>query len=291
MKKITKAVIPAAGYGTRFLPITKSLAKEMLPIIDTPAIEYIVREAIESKIEQFIIVVSGNKNAIIDYFDRNLELETILERSNKTKELEMIKELPHKVNVFFVRQKEQLGLGHAVLCAHEFIGEDDFALLLGDDVYVGNDSPALLQLINEYDKTNKSIIGTLKVPMKDTCKFGVCEYIDASSKERLNKLKDVVEKPKVEDAPSDNVIGGRYILTNTIFKYLKDQVTGAGGEIQLTDAIKRMMKEEDVYSYEIDGVRYDVGSKIGYIDAILDFALSRDDLKDEVKVLLQKKLK
>ncbi len=290
MKKIKKAIIPAAGWGTRFLPITKSVAKEMLPIIDTPTIEYIVREAIESNIEQFIIIVSSNKNAIVDYFDRNIDLENILRNSNKTKELEMIKELPNKINVFFVRQKEQLGLGHAVLCAQEFIGNEDFALLLGDDVYVGNNTPALRQLIDMYEQTNSSIIGTLKVPQEDISKFGICEYVNPNSKERLNKLKTVVEKPSLKDAPSDNAIGGRYILTNTIFKYLKDQTSGAGGEIQLTDAIKRLMNEEDVYSYEIDGLRYDIGSKIGYINAILDFSLKRDDLRDDVLKLIKEKL-
>ncbi len=290
MKKIRKVVIPAAGYGTRFLPVTKSLAKEMLPIVDTPAIEYIVREAIDSQIEQFIIIVSSNKNAIVDYFDRNIELETILKNNNKTKELEMIKDLPNKVNVFFVRQKEQLGLGHAVLCAQEFVGDEPFGLALGDDLYVCSEKPALKQLIEAYEKTNSSILGSLKVPMSETNKYGIAEFVDSKSKNRLNKLKNVVEKPKVEDAPSDNAVVGRYVLTNTIFKYLKDQTKGAGNEIQLTDAIKRMMSEEDVYTYEIDGLRYDVGTQIGYINATIDFALNRNDLKDEVKALLKTKI-
>ncbi len=290
MKTVRKVVIPAAGYGTRFLPVTKSLAKEMLPIVDTPAIEYIVREAIESNIQQFIIIVSSNKNSIIDYFDRNLELETILKAAKKNKELEMIKDLPNKVNVFFVRQKEQLGLGHAVLCAQEFIGDEPFGLALGDDLYVGKEKPALKQLIDAYEKTSSSILGTLKVPMNETNLYGIAEFEVITSKDRLNKLKNVVEKPKVEDAPSDNAIVGRYVLTPTIFKYLKDQTRGAGNEIQLTDAIKRMMNEEDVYSYEIDGARYDVGTQIGYINAIIDFSLGRDDLKDEVKKLLKTKI-
>lgn len=289
MKTIKKAVIPAAGYGTRFLPATKSLAKEMLPIIDTPAIEYIVREALDSGIEDFIIIVSGNKNAIVDYFDRNIELETILKNSNKLKELELIKELPNKVNIFFVRQKEQLGLGHAVLCAHEFIGNDDFALLLGDDVYVGNNKPAIKQLIDAYDKTNSSILGTIKVSYEDTQKYGICEFVTKNSKDRLNQLQSVVEKPNPKDAPSDNAIGGRYVLSNTIFKYLKDQKSGKGGEIQLTDAILRMMNEEKVYSYEIDGKWYDLGSKLGFIEATIDFALKREELSKDVIDLLKKK--
>lgn len=290
MKKIRKAVIPAAGYGTRFLPVTKSLAKEMLPIIDTPAIEFIVREAIESGITEFLIIVSSNKNAIIDYFDRNLELETILKGKNKIEELKLITELPNKVNIHFVRQKEQLGLGHAVLCAKEFIGDEDFALLLGDDVYVGKDKPAIMQLIDAYANCGRSILGTLKVPMQETCKYGICEYKNPNSESVFNLLNNVVEKPNVEDAPSDNAIGGRYILTNAIFKYLASQESGALGEIQLTDAIKRLMLEEDVYSQEIIGSRYDIGSKLGYIEATIDFALKRDDLKDRLLNLMKEKI-
>lgn len=290
MNKIRKIVMTAAGYGTRFLPVTKSVAKEMLPIVDTPAIEYIVREAIQSGIEQFIIIVSANKNSIVDYFDRNIELETILKNNNKTKELEMIKDLPNKVNVFFVRQKEQLGLGHAVLCAKEFIADEPFGLALGDDLYVCDKIPALKQLMNAYEKTNCSVLGTLKVPMSETNKYGIAVFENAKSKDKLNKIINVVEKPKIEDAPSDNAVVGRYVLTSTIFKYLQDQVQGAGNEIQLTDAIKRMMDEEDVYTYEIEGQRYDVGTQIGYINATIDFALNRDDLKDEVKTLLKTKI-
>lgn len=285
MQKIRKAVIPAAGYGTRFLPVTKSVAKEMLPIIDTPTIEYIVREAMESGIEEFLIIVSGNKNSIIDYFDNNFELEYQLAQKGKTKELAMVKDLPSKLNIHFVRQHEQLGLGHAVLCAKEFIGNEPFALLLGDDVYVGNEKPALAQLIDAYNKTSSSILGTLKVSDQDVSKYGICKPLELSN-DRVLKLESVVEKPKLEDAPSNLAIGGRYILTPAIFKYLETQTRGAGNEIQLTDAILRMMDEEAVYSMEIDGSRYDIGSKIGFIKATLEFALKRDDLKDEVKELI-----
>ncbi len=285
MKKIRKAVIPAAGYGTRFLPVTKSVAKEMLPIIDTPTIEYIVREAMESGIEEFLIIVSGNKNSIIDYFDNNFELEYQLAQKGKTKELARITELPKKLNIHFVRQHEQLGLGHAVLCAKEFIGNEPFALLLGDDVYVGNEKPALAQLIDAYNSTSSSILGTLKVADEDVSKYGICKPC-ANETGRLEKLESVVEKPALENAPSNLAIGGRYILTPTIFKYLETQTRGAGNEIQLTDAILRMMAEESVYSMEVDGARYDIGSKIGFIKATLEFALKRDDLKDEVKDLI-----
>ncbi len=288
-KKIRKAVIPAAGYGTRFLPVTKALAKEMLPIIDTPTIEYIVREVLDSGIEEILIIVSGNKNAIIDYFDNNFELEYQLKEKNKMADLERICELPKKVNIHFIRQHEQLGLGHAVLCAKTFVGDEPFALLLGDDVYVGNEKPALAQLLDAYNETGCSILGTLEVEDKDVNKYGICEPIKGQTG-RTIKLKSVVEKPKLEVAPSNLAIGGRYILTPTIFEFLQNQTKGAGNEIQLTDSILRMMSKEDVYSYEIDGRRYDIGSKLGFIEATIDFALKRNDLADDVKELLKSKL-
>ena len=286
MKKIRKAVIPAAGYGTRFLPVTKSVAKEMIPIIDTPTIEYIVREAMDSGIEEFLIIVSSNKNSIVDYFDNNFELEYQLKQKGKLEELKQITDLPRKLNIHFIRQHEQLGLGHAVLHAKEFVGDEPFALLLGDDVYVGNRKPALLQLIDAYNQTGSSILGTLNVADEDVSKYGICKPVP-NQKGRVQKLESVVEKPKLEDAPSNLAIGGRYILTPTIFKYLQNQTRGAGNEIQVTDSILRMMAEEDVYSMEIDGRRYDIGSKLGFIQATIDFALKRDDLKDGVLEILK----
>lgn len=288
--EVRKAVIPAAGYGTRFLPVTKSIAKEMFPIIDTPTIQLIVEEAINSGIKEFVVIVSANKNSIINYFDRNFELETILQKKNMQKEYELITELPNKINVFFVRQKEQLGLGHAVLQAKSFVGNEPFALLLGDDVYVGNKKPALQQLIDAYNETKSSIIGTLKVAPKDVSKYGICDLLDPSSKDRLIELKAVVEKPKAENAPSNLAIGGRYILTPQIFELLENQPRGAGGEIQLTDSIRRLMDTEKVYSYEIDGKRYDIGSRAGYLEATIDFALERDDLRDQIIDLLKRKV-
>lgn len=287
---IKKAVIPAAGYGTRFLPATKALAKEMFPIIDTPTIQYIVEEAIESGIQEILIIVSANKNAIMDHFDRNLELEGILKEKHKDVELKVIQDVSNLANIHYIRQKEQLGLGHAVLCAKAFIGDEPFALLLGDDLYVGNDKPVLKQLINVYNQYNGSILGTLLVKPSETQKYGICDPVSALD-ERVSLLKSVVEKPRTEDAPSLSAIGGRYILSPKIFKYLETQTRGAGGEIQLTDAIKRMMVEENVYSYDIDGLRYDIGSRIGYIEATLDFGLKRDDLKHQVIELLEKKIK
>ncbi|MGM9971735.1 MAG: UTP--glucose-1-phosphate uridylyltransferase GalU [Anaeroplasmataceae bacterium] len=288
--KIKKAIIPAAGYGTRFLPVTKAIAKEMLPIIDTPTIEYIVREALESGIEDILIIVSSNKNAIMDYFDNNFELEYQLKEKNKLKELERICELPNKINIHFIRQHEQLGLGHAVLCAKTFVAGEPFAVLLGDDVYVGNNKPALRQLMDAYEETSCSILGTLEVPDADVSKYGICDPKKVVRK-GLSLLNSVVEKPSLEEAPSHSAIGGRYILDAAIFDYLENQERGAGNEIQLTDAIKRMMNNHDVYSLDIDGRRYDIGSKMGFIEATIDFGLEREDLKDSLKKLLESKLK
>lgn len=289
-KVVRKAVIPAAGYGTRFLPATKIIAKEMFPIIDTPTIELIVREALESGITEFLIIVSSHKNSIVDYFDRNLELEHILKAKGRMEEYNLITDLPNKVNIHFVRQKEQLGLGHAVLQARAFVGDEPFALLLGDDLYVGNNEPVLKQLINKYNETQKSILGTLEVSMEDVNKFGICDFGKNETVDRLTLLSSVVEKPSVFEAKSNIAIGGRYILSPKIFDYLKSQNAGNGGEIQLTDSIKRMMDDEEVYSYLIDGRRYDIGSRIGYIEAIIDFALKRDSLRDDVIEIIKEKI-
>ena len=289
-KRVRKAVIPAAGYGTRFLPATKVIAKEMFPIIDTPTIDLIVREALESGITEFLIIVSSSKNSIIDYFDRNLELERVLKEKGRMDDYKLITELPNKVNIHFVRQKEQLGLGHAVLQSRSFIGNEPFALLLGDDVYVGNNNiPVLKQLIDAYDKVYASIIGMIYVDESEVNKLGICDF-DLNEETKIHKLTGVQEKPSIIDAKTRYAIGGRYILSPTIFKYLESQNKGSQNEIQLTDAILRMMSEESVYGYEIDGRRYDIGSRIGYIEAIIDFALAREELKDEVLELMKNKL-
>lgn len=288
--KITKAVIPAAGYGTRFLPFTKAMPKEMLPIIDTPTIEYIVREAMDSGITEFLIIINADKECIKTHFGYNESLENFLSKKNKFEEIEIIQELPKKITVKYTYQHEQLGLGHAVLCAKEFANNEPFVLLLGDDVYVGNKKPATLQLIEAFEDTNSSILGTLMVADSDVSKYGICEPIDMNSTEKLIKLKSVVEKPKLEDAPSNLAIGGRYILTPTIFEYLETQTRGAGGEIQLTDSILRLMDKEDVYSLAIDGKRYDMGSKKGFLEATIDFALSREDLRDSTLEILKSRL-
>jgi UTP--glucose-1-phosphate uridylyltransferase len=287
---IKKAVIPAAGYGTRFLPITKALPKELLPIIDRPTIEYIVNEAIESGITDILLIVSNNKNAIIDYFDYNIELETILLSKGKDEEFKMLREIGKGANLHFIRQKEQLGLGHAVLQAEAFVGNDPFVVLLGDDMYVTKGKPAIKQMMDMFDKTKSSILGTMEVAYEDTYKYGICTP-KHEKKDRLVELIDVVEKPDIEVAPSRSAIGGRYVLTPTIFKYLKNQQKGKGNEIQLTDAILRLMKEEKVFSYDIEAKRYDVGNKLDYIEAILDSGLESKELSEGLKALIKEKAK
>ena len=289
-KSIRKAVIPAAGYGTRFLPATKVIAKEMFPIIDTPTIDLIVKEALESGITEFLIIVSSSKNSIVDYFDRNLLLERVLLERGRLEEYKLITELPNKVNIHFVRQKEQLGLGHAVLQSRSFIGDEPFALLLGDDLYVGNNNvPVLKQLIDAYNEVHSSVIGTIYVELEDVVKLGICEYDEENENSRIHKLKGVQEKPSIAEAKSRHAIGGRYILTPKIFEYLEKQLKGNTNEIELTDAILCLMAVEDVYGYQIDGRRYDIGSRSGYIEAILDFALKREDLRDDVVKLIKNK--
>ena len=258
--KVTKAVIPAAGFGTRFLPATKAVPKEMLPIVDKPTIQYIVEEAIASGIEDVLIITSRGKDALVNHFDKAYELETILERDGKQEMLNAVREVSDKINVQFVRQKEQKGLGHAVLCAKSFVGNEPFAVMLGDDVVVA-EKPCLSQLIEQFDKYNATVLGVQKVGMY--------------------KLKGMVEKPKKEDAPSDVAVLGRYVITPAIFDCLEKTPKGAGGEIQLTDALVMLAKNEDMYAYDFEGRRYDIGSKQGFLQATVDFALSRDDLKDE----------
>ncbi|MDE6241767.1 MAG: UTP--glucose-1-phosphate uridylyltransferase [Anaeroplasmataceae bacterium] len=287
MKPIRKAVIPAAGFGTRFLPFTKAVPKEMLPIVDTPTIEYIVREAIESGIEEVLIIINSEKECIRTHFGHNVVLENFLKSKNKTKELEIVEALPKQIHVEFTYQEEQLGLGHAVLCAEKFANGEPFALLLGDDVYVGRKEPATKQLVNAYNQTGSSILGTLVVPDEDVSKYGICKP-KAASNDALVELESVVEKPAKEVAPSNLAIGGRYVLTPAVFEYLKTQTRGAGGEIQLTDSILRLMSKEKVYSLAIDGRRYDIGSKKGFLDATIDFSLKRSDLAEDMKDILSK---
>jgi UTP--glucose-1-phosphate uridylyltransferase len=244
-----------------------------------------VNEAKESGIEDILIIVSSNKNAIVDYFDYNIELETILKSKGKEELYQKVHGIAEGVNIFFVRQKEQLGLGHAVLQAEAFIGNEPFAVLLGDDLYVGKDKPALRELMDVYDDKKHSVLGTMEVSLENTSKYGICDPISTEGNVML--LKGVVEKPNPIDAPSRHAIGGRYILSPAIFNILKTQEKGVGGEIQLTDAILNLMKKEDVYAASLQAKRYDVGSKIDYIEAIIDFALKDDNLRPELIKLLK----
>ena len=278
MKKVRKAVIPAAGWGTRFLPATKSMPKEMLPIVDTPTIQYIVEEAVKSGIDQICIITSPYKKAIEDHFDRTLELEHLLERGGKTEMLESVKEIGEMARVVSIRQKEALGLGHAVACAESFVGDEPFAVLLGDDIVYNDERPCIGQLIDVYNKYGKSVLGTQTVPHKDICKYGCVagEKID----DRIYSVSDMVEKPNPEEAPTDVAVLGRYVITPEIFEHIRNTKPGAGGEIQLTDALCTLAKEQGMYAYDFEGRRYDVGDKQGYLQATVEYALRRDDLKD-----------
>jgi len=277
MKPIKKAIIPAAGLGTRFLPATKAMPKEMLPIVDKPTIQYIVEEAIESGIEDIIIVTSHAKRAIEDHFDANFELEASLKSSGKTDLLQKVKQA--EVDIHYIRQKEPKGLGHAVWCARKFIGDEPFAVLLGDDI-VRAETPCLKQLMNQYDETGSSIVGVQQVPEEETDRYGI---VDPCSQEgRRYQVKEFVEKPKQGTAPSNLAIMGRYILTPEIFTHLDKHEIGAGGEIQLTDAIQALNEEQKVYAYDFEGRRYDVGEKLGFVKTTIELALQNEEMKDEL---------
>lgn len=277
--KVRKAIIPAAGLGTRFLPATKAQPKEMLPIVDKPTIQYIIEEAVQSGIEDIIIVNGRNKGSIEDHFDRSVELELELERQEKKEQLEMVRSISEMANIHFIRQKQPLGLGHAVLCASHFIGNEPFAVLLGDDVVISK-KPCLKQMIEIFSEYKNSIIGVQKVPDEAVHQYGIadCKAVD----DRVYKVKDLVEKPELEDAPSNIAILGRYILMPEIFEYLETQERGAGGEIQLTDALKRLAKDEAMYAYDFKGHRYDIGSKVGFLQANIEVALRRPELHDDL---------
>ena len=282
MKQVKKAIIPAAGMGTRFLPATKAMPKEMLPIVDKPTIQYIVEEAIASGIEDIIIVTSHTKRAIEDHFDINFELEESLKKSGKLDLLEKVKEA--EVDIHYIRQKEPKGLGHAVWCARKFIGDEPFAVLLGDDI-VQADTPGLKQLIDKYDKTGNSVIGVQTVDDDETDRYGIVEPISKDG--RLYKVKEFVEKPKLGTAPSNLAIMGRYVLTPEIFNHLDKQQIGAGGEIQLTDAIQMLNEEQQVYAFDFEGKRYDVGEIMGFVKTTVEFALNDERIKDEFEIYLK----
>lgn len=279
MKKIKKAIIPAAGLGTRFLPATKAMPKEMLPILDKPTIQYIVEEAARAGIEDIIIVTGRHKRAIEDNFDSQKELEMVLKEKGKSELLEKVQYSTELANIFYVRQKEQKGLGHAISSARQFIGNEPFAVLLGDDI-VESEVPAVKQLIDVYEETGHSVIGVQEVPEADTHRYGIIDPLTKNG--RQYEVKKFVEKPAQGTAPSNLAIMGRYVLTPEIFDYLKTQKEGAGNEIQLTDAIERMNNDNQVYAYDFEGERYDVGEKLGFVKTTIEYALKDDSMREEL---------
>lgn len=286
MKKVRKAIIPAAGLGTRFLPATKAMPKEMLPILDKPTIQYIVEEAVASGIEDIIIVTGKDKRAIEDHFDSAHLLESRLAESEKFELLNAV-QLSSKVDIHYIRQKSPLGLGHAVWTARKFIGDEPFAVLLGDDI-IQSEVPGLQQLMEQFDKTQSSIIGVMEVPEEETYRYGI---MDPSTKDgRLYKANKFVEKPRAGTAPSNLAIIGRYVFTPEIFGFLDNMKVGANGEIQLTDAIEELNAVQNVYGYAFEGKRYDVGEKRGFVETTLDFALARPELRDDLLNFMRLKL-
>lgn len=282
--KIRKAVIPAAGLGTRFLPATKAQPKEMLPIVDKPTIQYIVEEAIHSGIEDIIIITGRGKMAIEDHFDKSYELEDTLDAKGKRELLNLVEYISNMASIHYVRQKEPKGLGHAVWCARKFVGNEPFAVMLGDDVVVSQ-KPCLQQMIEVYEKYACSILGVQKVELSEVNKYGIVQ-LGKEINARIQEVQDMVEKPKINEAPSNLAIMGRYILTPEIFDIIENIPPGAGGEIQLTDAIRVLNKKQKVLSYDYEGTRYDVGDKLGYIKATVEFAINREDLGEAVREYL-----
>lgn len=285
MMNVRKAIIPAAGLGTRFLPATKAQPKEMLPIVDKPTIQYIIEEAVEAGIQDIIVVTGRNKRSIEDHFDRSIELELELEKSSKQEMLDMVREISEMANIHYIRQKEPRGLGHAILAAQHFIGDEPFAVLLGDDVVVSK-QPCLGQMLDIFREYQTSILGVQTVSHEVVDKYGIIagKQVD----DRVYKVNDMVEKPSLEEAPSNVAVLGRYIITPEIFRFLETQDAGKGGEIQLTDALRRLAKEQAMYAYDFKGRRYDVGSKTGFIQANIEFALRREELRDDMKEYLKR---
>ncbi|AWK49960.1 UTP--glucose-1-phosphate uridylyltransferase [Clostridium beijerinckii] len=276
--KVKKAIIPAAGLGTRFLPATKAQPKEMLPIVDKPTIQYIIEEAVASGIEEILIITGRNKKCIEDHFDKSIELELELERAGKSELLEMVRNISDMVDIHYIRQKEPRGLGHAIHCAKTFVGNEPFAVLLGDDV-VDSEVPCLKQLIDCYSEYNTTILGVQTVDKENVSKYGIVDGIHIE--DRVYKVKDLVEKPSMEEAPSNVAILGRYIITPEIFNILENTKPGKGGEIQLTDALKTLISKEAMYAYNFEGKRYDVGDKLGFLQATIEFALKKDELRED----------
>lgn len=287
-KKVRKAVIPAAGFGTRFLPATKAMPKEMLPIVDTPTIQYIVEEILASGIEEILIISGHAKRAIEDHFDSSPELERHLYEHGK---IELLKEIQRisEIRVHYVRQKHMRGLGDAILCARSFVDREPFAVILGDDVVYNEGQPALAQLIDVYDRTGSTVLGCQEVPEADVSSYGIVKGTAAIDDPRLMKVSDMVEKPEISEAPSRMAVLGRYVITPDIFPILEETQPGKGGEIQLTDALRVLAKNSSVWAYAFEGRRYDVGSKEGFLEATVEYALRRSDLGPAFAAYLKRK--
>jgi len=285
--KVRKAIIPAAGLGTRFLPATKAQPKEMIPIVDKPTIQYIVEEAAAAGIEDILIISGRNKRAIEDHFDKSYELEEELHRKGKQELLSVVESISNIANIHYIRQKEAKGLGHAIYCAKSFIGDEPFAVLLGDDI-VDSKKPCIKQLMDIYDEYQTTILGVQKVPLQDVCKYGI--IAGSQIDERVYKVKGLVEKPETEQAPSNIAILGRYIISPRIFEFLEVTKPGKNGEIWLTDALEQLMEREAMYAYDFEGDRYDVGDRIGFLKATVEFALKREDLRDDFTAFLKNRI-
>jgi UTP--glucose-1-phosphate uridylyltransferase len=274
--KVKKAIIPAAGLGTRFLPATKALPKEMLPIVDKPTMQYIIEEAVASGIEEILIITGRNKKSIEDHFDKSVELELELENKHKDGLLEQVRDISNMVNIHFIRQKEPKGLGHAINCARAFVGNEPFAVMLGDDI-VDAKTPCLKQLMDCFEEKGKTILGVQEVAKANVDKYGIVDGVQIS--DRVYTVNNLVEKPQLDVAPSNIAILGRYIITPDIFDILDNTEPGKGGEIQLTDALKTLISKQEMYAYVFEGRRYDVGDKQGFLEATVEFALKRDELR------------
>lgn len=286
--KVRKAIIPAAGLGTRFLPATKAQPKEMLPIVDKPTIQFIIEEAIASGIDDILIITGRGKRAIEDHFDRSLELEEELRKKGQEDLLAQVRQIAELCSIHYIRQKEAKGLGHAIYCAKAFIGDEPFAVLLGDDI-VDSGTPCIKQLIDAYDEYQTTILGVQHVPMSEVSKYGIVEGKKVD--DRIYKVKTLVEKPDTDHAPSNLAILGRYIINPSIFDYLENAKPGKNGEIQLTDSLCELAKKEPMYAYDFIGKRYDVGNKLGFLQATVEFALKREDLKSDFEAYLRNILK
>ena len=282
--KIKKAVIPAAGWGTRLLPATKAQPKEMLPIVDKPSIQYIVEEAVAAGIEDILIITSKDKQSIEDHFDKSQALEAALKSQGKTELLEMVEDISDMITIHSVRQKEQKGLGHAIYCAKTFVGDDPFAVLLGDDI-IHSKKPVIQQMMEVYEEKETAVLGCKTVAEKDVSKYGIVDY--SRREGDIYKVEDMIEKPSRAEAPSNLGILGRYIITPDIFNILENTPPGKGGEIQLTDALKTLLEKRVVYGYDFEGKRYDVGNKMGFLKTTVELALAREDLGPEFKAYLK----